>query len=147
MWPSRPSRFAPSGSNWLNRGRRGQGKTHEMPTYLTPGVYFESVDTASAEIASIRTDVAAFVGVVAKGPVHCATAVESWVQFQSTFGSFLPNAYLAYAANAFFQNGGAKLYVVRVVAPKATTTNNPAFAQPADGFSSAVLSVQGFAPG
>jgi phage tail sheath protein FI len=118
-----------------------------MPTYLTPGVYFESVDTASAEIASIRTDVAAFVGVVAKGPVHCATAVESWVQFQSTFGSFLPNAYLAYAANAFFQNGGAKLYVVRVVAPKATTTNNPAFAQPADGFSSAVLSVQGFAPG
>jgi uncharacterized protein len=118
-----------------------------MPTYRTPGVYFESVDTANAAIASIRTDVTAFVGVTAKGPVHCATAVESWVQFQSTFGSFLPNAYLAYAANAFFQNGGAKLYVVRVAAPKATTTTNPAFAQPPDGSSSVVLSVQGFAHG
>jgi uncharacterized protein len=118
-----------------------------MPTYLTPGTYFESVDTASAGIAAIRTDVTAFVGVTAKGPVHCATAVESWVQFQSTFGSFLPNAYLAYAANAFFQNGGARLYVVRVAAPKATTTTNPAFAQPPDGSFSVVLSVQGFAPG
>jgi uncharacterized protein len=118
-----------------------------MPTYLTPGVYFESVDTASAEIAAIRTDVTAFVGITAQGPLHCATAVESWVQFQSTFGSFLPNAYLAYAANAFFQNGGAKLYVVRVAAPCATTTTNPAFPQPADGFSSMVLSTQGFAAG
>jgi phage tail sheath protein FI len=118
-----------------------------MPTYLTPGVYFESVDTASAEIAAIRTDVAAFVGIAAQGPVHCATAVESWVQFQSTFGSFLPNAYLAYAANAFFQNGGSKLYVVRVAAPRASTTTNPAFPQPADGSASMVLSVDGFAAG
>jgi phage tail sheath protein FI len=118
-----------------------------MPTYLTPGVYFESVDTASAEIAAIRTDVAAFVGIAAQGPVHRATPVESWVQFQSTFGSFLPNAYLAYSANAFFQNGGAKLYVVRVAAPRATTTTNPAFPQPADGSASIVLSVQGFAAG
>jgi uncharacterized protein len=118
-----------------------------MPTYLTPGVYFESVDTASTEIPSLRTDVAAFVGVTAQGPVHRAIAVETWVQFQSTFGSFLPNAYLAYAANAFFQNGGEKLYVVRVAAPKATTTTNSAISQPADGSSSIVLSVAGFAAG
>ncbi|HEX4320458.1 MAG TPA: phage tail sheath C-terminal domain-containing protein [Acidobacteriaceae bacterium] len=118
-----------------------------MPTYLTPGVYFESVDSASAEIAAIRTDVAAFVGVAAQGPVHRATPVESWVQFLSTFGGFLPNAYLAYAANAFFQNGGSKLYVVRVAAPHVTTMTNPAFSQPADGSASTLLSVQGFAVG
>jgi uncharacterized protein len=118
-----------------------------MPTYLTPGVYFESVDSASAEIAAIRTDVTALVGIAAQGPVHCATVVESWVQFLSTFGGFLPNAYLAYAANAFFQNGGSKLYVVRVAAPPATTMTNPAFPQPADGSSSMVLSAQGFAAG
>jgi phage tail sheath protein FI len=118
-----------------------------MPTYLTPGVYFEAVDTANAEIASIRTDVAGFVGVAAKGPIDCATAVESWVQFQSTFGSFLPNAYLGYAANAFFQNGGARLYVVRVAAPSATTDTNAAFPHPPDGSSSVVLSVQGFTSG
>jgi hypothetical protein len=73
--------------------------------------------------------------------------VESWTQFQSTFGSYLPNAYLAYSAKAFFENGGEKLYVVRVAAPKATTTTNSAITQPADGFSSIVLSVEGFAAG
>lgn len=118
-----------------------------MPTYLTPGVYFETVDTADAVVPSIRTDVAAFVGVAARGPLHCATPLQSWNQFQATFGGFLPNAYLAYAVKAFFENGGQKLYVVRVAAPHATTTTNPAVPQPADGFSSNVLSVQGFAAG
>jgi hypothetical protein len=118
-----------------------------MPTYLTPGVYFESADTASAEVPALRTDIAAFVGVAAQGPVHRAIAVQSWTQFQSTFGSFLPNAYLAYSAKAFFENGGEKLYVVRVAAPKATTSTNSAIPQPADGSASVVLSVQGFAVG
>ena len=118
-----------------------------MPTYLTPGVYFESVDDASLGIASIRTDVAAFVGVAAQGPLHKATAVESWAQFQSAFGNFLPNAYLAYAAKAFFENGGQKLYIVRVAAPKATTSTGSAVLQPADGSASVVLSTEGFAVG
>ncbi len=118
-----------------------------MPTYLTPGVYFETVDTADAVVPSVRTDVAAFVGVTAQGPLHRATPVESWAQFQAAFGSFLPNAFLAYSAKAFFENGGQKLYVVRVAAPHASTTTNSAVVQPADGSSSFVLSVQGFAVG
>jgi uncharacterized protein len=118
-----------------------------MPTYLTPGVYFESVDEASLGVASIRTDVAAFVGIAAQGPVHRATPVESWVQFQSAFGDFLPNAYLAYAAKAFFENGGEKLYIVRIAAPQATTKTNSAALQPADGSASIVLASEGFARG
>ena len=118
-----------------------------MPTYLTPGVYFESVDESSESIASIRTDVAAFVGVAQRGPLHRPVAVESWTQFQSTFGSFLSNAYLAYSAKAFFENGGQKLCAVRVAAPRASTTTNIAIPQPADGSASIVLSTQGFAPG
>jgi phage tail sheath protein FI len=118
-----------------------------MPTYLTPGVYFETVDTADAVVPSVRTDVAAFAGVTAQGPLHCATPVESWDQFQAAFGSFLPNAYLAYSAKAFFENGGQKLYVVRVAAPVTSTMTNPGFVQPTDGFSSFVQSDQGFAVG
>ena len=116
-----------------------------MPTYATPGVYFERVDNSSQAVQPLRTDIAGFVGIAQKGPVHKATRVESWHQFQSTFGSFLSNGYLAYSAKAFFDNGGETLYVVRVAAPKTSTgTTGP---QPADGLSSKVLSIQGFANG
>ncbi len=81
-----------------------------MPTYTTPGVYFESVDQSSQGIAAIRTDIAAFIGIAQQGPLHLPTAVNSWEQFQTTFGNFLPNGYMAYCAKAFFENGGQTLY-------------------------------------
>jgi phage tail sheath protein FI len=92
-----------------------------MPTYVTPGVYFETVDVSRRGITAIRTDVAAFVGIAERGPLHKPTRVESWEQFQATFGGFIPNGYLAYAAKAFFENGGQTCYVVRVAAETAST--------------------------
>ncbi len=118
-----------------------------MPTYSTPGVYFERVDQAGQAIPAMRTDIAGFVGSAQQGPVGVATPVESWQQFQSTFGGFIPNGYLAYSARAFFENDGERMYVVRVVAPESSTATNPVVTQPADGFSSIVLSVAGFAAG
>jgi len=118
-----------------------------MPTYATPGVYFEQVDRAGQAVPAMRTDIAAFVGIARQGPVGVATPVESWRQFQSTFGSFIPNGYLAYSAQAFFQNGGERMYVVRVAAPESCAATNAVVTQPADGFSSIVLSVAGFAAG
>jgi phage tail sheath protein FI len=118
-----------------------------MPTYATPGVYFERVDNASQAVAELRTDIAGFVGIAQMGPVHKATKVESWQQFLSTFGNFISNGYLAYSAKAFFENGGERMYVVRVAAPMASTGTNPPGAQPADGMSSNVLSTAGFAAG
>ncbi len=117
-----------------------------MPTYTAPGVYYEIVDQSTGGIAPIRTDIAAFLGIAQKGPAHKPTAVQSWDQFQSAFGGFLPNGFLAYSAKAFFENGGSKLYVVRVVAP-AITTNTSATPQPADRASSIVTSTSGFVPG
>jgi len=116
-----------------------------MPTYATPGIYFERVDNATQVVQPLRTDIAGFVGIAQKGPVHKATLVESWKQFQAAFGSFISNGYLAYSAKAFFDNGGESLYVVRVAAPKTSTPANGI--QPADGMSSVVLSVAGFAKG
>lgn len=118
-----------------------------MATYLTPGVYFEEIDEAETAVASIRTDVTALVGVTAMGRVGRAKAVESWAQFQAAFGGFLPNAYLAYAANAFFENGGKRLYVVRVAAPHVSTMSDSAVPQPSDGAVSYVASTAGFVPG
>jgi uncharacterized protein len=117
-----------------------------MPTYTAPGVYYESVDQSTTGIAPIRTDIAAFLGIAQKGPAHRPTAVGSWDQFQSAFGGFLPNAFLAYSVKAFFENGGSKLYVVRVVAPAVYTTTSAA-PQPADRGSSIVASTLGFVAG
>src|SRR5215813_10011453 len=116
-----------------------------MPNYAAPGVYFEPADQAPAGIAAIRTDIAAFLGVAERGPIQWPIPVNSWKEFQSTFGNFLPNAYLAYAAKAFFDNGGQKLYGVRVAAQKATATT--AGVQPADGLRSIVDNIAGFAQG
>lgn len=116
-----------------------------MPAYATPGVYFESADTSSEQITAVRTDIAAFIGIAQIGPLSQPTPVKTWQQFQWTFGTFLSNGFLAYAAKAFFDNGGDKLYVVRVAAPAVSATSvGP---QPADGLASLVDSVAGFAVG
>ncbi|HTS31291.1 MAG TPA: hypothetical protein VMH81_35705, partial [Bryobacteraceae bacterium] len=116
-----------------------------MPSYLTPGVYFEKADQAEQPVPSVRTDVAAFIGIAQRGPLDQPIACTTFAQFQATFGTYLPNGYLAYAAQAFFQNGGQKFYGVRVAAPKSeTVTAGP---QPADGSASIVTSVAGFAAG
>jgi len=85
-----------------------------MVTNLAPGVYFEPADSVVPAITALRTDIAGFVGVAERGPLNSATPVESWRQFQSTFGGFLGSGYLAYAVKGFFENGGRKCYVVRV---------------------------------
>ena len=117
-----------------------------MPTYLTPGVYFETVDVSRQAVTAIRTDIAAFVGIAERGPLGVPVRVNSWEQFQSTFGSFIPNGYLAYSTKAFFENGGQTCYIVRVAAVPQTVTNAHV-PQPNDGSSSLVLSVEGFHPG
>src|SRR4051812_15770590 len=111
--------------------------------YLTPGVYYETVDLDGSQIGAVRTDVAAFVGIAAQGVLHTPTPVSTWEQFQSTFGLFIPQGYLAYSVKAFFENGANKCYIVRVASATASTSTDGAAVQPADGSASVVLSVEG----
>jgi hypothetical protein len=110
-------------------------------------VYYEVVDVDSEQVRSLRTDVAAFVGVAERGPVQTPVAVTSWAQFQSVFGNFIPQGYLAYSVKAFFENGGNRCWVVRVAADPVSTATDPAAVQPPDGHSSIALAVNGFVPG
>src|SRR5689334_11720353 len=111
-----------------------------MPEYLTPGAYFEWVDESAKAISPLRTDVAAFVGVAERGPLHWPARVISWQQFQSLFGTFIPNGFLAYAVKAFFENGGRECQVVRVAAPLRKTKTQAG----ADPAVSAVDAQEGF---
>ena len=85
-----------------------------MPSYLSPGVYVEEVDSGSRPIEGVGTAVAAFVGLAGKGPFNTPTLVSNWSQFVSTFGDFVTDAYLAHAVYGYFQNGGGNCFVVRI---------------------------------
>jgi phage tail sheath protein FI len=85
-----------------------------MPEFLTPGVYYELADAGPSPVRGVRTDIAAFVGIAPRGPLHIPTPMESWRQYQAVFGSFVSYAFLAYAVKGFFENGGRLCYIVRV---------------------------------
>ncbi|HEX7317562.1 MAG TPA: phage tail sheath C-terminal domain-containing protein [Pyrinomonadaceae bacterium] len=85
-----------------------------MRKYRTPGVYFERQDTASPLIGPLRTDIAGFVGIAERGPLHEAVKLESLAQFTNVFGGKVAQGYLAYAVDGFFTNGGQTCWVVRV---------------------------------
>ena len=116
-----------------------------MPSYVTPGVYYETLDEQHKTVAGVRTDIAAFVGLAERGPLHHPTILRSWEQFESTFGTFIANGYLAYSVKGFFENGGQVCYVVRVATKEIATQSNAV--QPADRLSSILLSVEDFVPG
>ncbi|MBD3547282.1 phage tail sheath family protein [Streptomyces sp. JV180] len=85
-----------------------------MPSYLSPGVYVEEVESGSRPIEGVGTSVAAFVGFAQKGPFDEPTLITNWSQFVATFGDFTEGAHLASAVYGFFANGGGICYIVRV---------------------------------
>src|SRR6266511_3922202 len=71
----------------------------------------------------LRTDIAGFVGIATRGPLHQPLPIQSWRQFQAYFGDFTGAGYLAYAVRAFFENGGQRCWVVRVASETAATAS------------------------
>jgi hypothetical protein len=81
---------------------------------LHPGVYIEEIPSGVRPIEGVSTSTAAFIGKTERGPLDRAFMVTSFAEFQATYGTFLNDSYLAPAALQFFNNGGKRLYVVRV---------------------------------
>ena len=98
-----------------------------MPEYLSPGVYVEEVDTGPKPIEGVSTSTAGMVGVCERGPVNVPTLVTGWADFMRQFGGILNRRvftggtwYLPHAVKGFFDNGGKRVYVVRVLPDTAT---------------------------
>lgn len=89
--------------------------------YRTPGVYVEPFDHNPNRMELGRTDVAGFIGIAERGPLHIPVKIESERQFQTVFGERLPGGYLGYAVGGFFDNGGRTCWVVRVADPAQAT--------------------------
>jgi phage tail sheath protein FI len=107
-----------------------------MPEYLAPGVYVEEVSFRSKSIEGVPTSTTGFVGLAQFGPVYYLNGpttseprlISSFTEFERVYGGLDPLgvptdsddrvAYLAHAARVFFMNGGQRLYVSRVFAPR-----------------------------
>jgi phage tail sheath protein FI len=86
-----------------------------MAVALTyPGVYLEEAPGGPPPISGVATSIAAFVGWTNRGPIGEPIMVESWIQYQQTFGGLIQGSYLGYAVYQFFQNGGTQAYIVRL---------------------------------
>lgn len=75
----------------------------------------------SPAIVGASTSVAAFNVTTQRGPINTPTAVTSFPQFVSRFGSYFPNSLGAYLVKGFFDNGGQRAYINRVVSSDSAT--------------------------
>jgi phage tail sheath protein FI len=100
-----------------------------MPEYLAPGVYVEETSFRSKSIEGVGTSTTAFVGPTRRGPVGgTPELVTSLPDFERLYGSLenihfadIPDPerqlnFVAHAARAYFENGGARLYIARTSA-------------------------------
>jgi uncharacterized protein len=103
-----------------------------------PGLY-RTPDLPLRAVTGVRMDVCAFVGVAPRGPVwvpmvnelfgnggpcvqaerprrrSLPVAVESFDEYQQLYGAFEGPGLLPYAVAAFFEQGGRRAYIVRIV--------------------------------
>jgi Bacteriophage tail sheath protein len=103
-----------------------------------PGIY-RRPDSATRALSGVRMDVCAFAGVAPRGPVRMpvfdgqwrddrpcveperprrrtvAVAVESFDEYRRLFGGFEGPGLLPYAVASFFEQGGRRAYIARIV--------------------------------
>jgi phage tail sheath protein FI len=86
-----------------------------MPEFLYPGVYIEEIESGPRPIEGVPTSTAAFIGEAERGSVT-PRMVCSYEEYRRWFGnapgteSFLPDV-----VNGFFDNGGERAVICRVV--------------------------------
>ena len=97
-----------------------------MPEYLAPGVFVKEVSSRNRSIEGVATSTAGFVGPCRSGPVGGEPELlTSTADFERIYGAGEPlqfsdisipvENYLAHAVRAFFEEGGSRCYVSRIV--------------------------------
>ena len=87
-----------------------------MPVAVSyPGVYVEEISSGVRTITGVATSITAFVGRTRRGPPNDPVRVQSFGEFERTFGGLWSESTLSYAVAQFFQNGGGDALIVRIV--------------------------------
>jgi uncharacterized protein len=93
-----------------------------MAEYLHPGVYIEEIERGPRPIEGVPTSTAAMVGEAERGSIT-PRLVTSYKDYQRWFGDvFNDHKFLPYAANAFFENGGRRAFICRLVGDGSATS-------------------------
>ncbi|NTU41457.1 MAG: phage tail sheath family protein [Nitrospirales bacterium] len=104
-----------------------------MPEYLSPGVYVEEIEIGAKPIEGVSTSTAGFLGEAERGPTT-PRLVTSLLQYQRVYGGFIgADKYLPYAVKGFFENGGQRCYIGRIVKVGATPATSSTGALTAGG--------------
>lgn len=91
-----------------------------MPEYLAPGVYVEEIERGPKPIEGVATSTAAFLGETERGPTQ-PQLVTSYNAYLRHFGGVFSvddgsgEKYMPHVINGFFENGGKRCYVCRIV--------------------------------
>ena len=86
-----------------------------MPEYLAPGVFIEEIERGPVPIEGVATGTAAFLGETERGPTR-PRLVTSFDDYRRHFGgAFGDDKYMPYALSGFFDNGGRRACVCRIV--------------------------------
>lgn len=86
-----------------------------MPSALTyPGVYVEEIPSGVRTITGVATSVAAFVGAARRGPTDDPVTINSFADYERSFGGLSLNSTMSYAVRDFYLNGGSQAIIVRV---------------------------------
>jgi uncharacterized protein len=90
-----------------------------VPEFLHPGVFVEETSTGPRPIEGVPTSTAAFLGETARGGIK-PRLVTGYSEYLRWFGDvFDPDKFVPHAVGGFFENGGQRLYICRVVGRQA----------------------------
>lgn len=127
-----------------------------MPEYLAPGVYVEETSFRSKSIEGVSTTTTGFIGPCRYGPLDIEPdLITSLGEFERTYGDRQKliyegqemDNYLWHAARAFFEEGGKRLYVVRVFQQRGTNDGRATATVPDGGAAADSLLVHARFPG
>jgi len=87
-----------------------------MPEYPSPGVYVEEGSTGPKPIKGVSTSLAGFLGLTERGPEDIRD-ITSWAEYSRWFGGHMgvDKSFMSYAVQGFFDNGGKRCFVGRIV--------------------------------
>jgi phage tail sheath protein FI len=85
-----------------------------------PGVYIEELPSGVRTITGVPTSITAFVGRAWRGPLDQPVQINSYADYERTFGGLWRGSTMSYAVQQFFTNGGSQAIIVRVATRSGT---------------------------